>query len=97
MSNTYNSVTKLWVVTDTGDLQTSETTAIVTHVMFEPQAVSDDLVIEDGRGNTAIALKAGSVETACVNWRGEPGGDRFNGLKVETIDGGTAYIYLAKK
>ena len=97
MTNTYNSVTKLWAVDETGDLQTSETTAIVTQVIFQPGGDEDDLVIEDGRGNTAIVLKAGATDSSSVSWRGEPGGDRFKGLKIETIDGGIAYIHLAKK
>ena len=97
MTNTYNAVTKLWAVDETGDIQTSETTAIVTQVIFQPSAGEDDLVIEDGRGNTAIVLKGNASDSSSVNWQGEPGGDRFNGLKVKTIDGGIAYIHLAKK
>ncbi len=96
MSNTYNSVTKLWTVTDTGDLQTSERTAIVIQVVYVGNTVSDDLVIQDGKGNTAIVLKLGASDASPVRLPMEEGGRRFKGLKIQTIDSGTAYIYLCK-
>ena len=97
MTNTYNATTKLWAVTDTGDLQTSETTAIVTQVVYVGNTASDDLVIRDGKGNTAIVLKLGASDASPVRLPMEEGGRRLKGLKVQTIDSGTAYIYLATK
>lgn len=96
MSNTYNAKTKLWVVTDTGDLQTSETTAVVVQVVYMANTADDDLVIHDGAGNTAFVLKAGSIDASPVRLAMEEGGRRFEGLKIQTIDSGTAYIYLSK-
>ena len=96
-ANTYNSVTKLWTAETAGALQTSETTAVVTQVIFAPTTARDDLVIQDGRGNTAIVLKAGATDSSCVRWPAEEGGRMFDGLTIATIDGGVAYIYLYKK
>ena len=96
MSNTYNATTKLWTVTDTGDLQTSETTAVVVQVVYVGNTASDDLVIRDGKGNTAIVLKLGASDASPVRLPMEEGGRRFEGLKIQTIDSGTAYIYLCK-
>ena len=96
-ANTYNSVTKLWTAETAGDLQTSETTVIVSQVIFAPAAAKDDLVIQDGRGNPAIVLKAGATDSSCVRWPAEEGGRMFDGLAIATIDGGVAYIYLMKK
>ena len=96
MSNTYNATTKLWTVTDTGDLQTSETTAVVSQVVYVGNTASDDLVIQDGKGNTAIVLKLGASDASPVRLPMEEGGRRFEGLKIQTIDSGTAYIYLCK-
>ena len=96
MGNAYNATTKMWTVTDTGDLQTSETTAIVVQVVYVGNTVSDDLVIQDGRGNTAIVLKLGASDASPVRLPMEEGGRKFDGLKIQTIDSGTAYIYLCK-
>jgi len=96
MTNTYNSETKLWAVTDTGDLQTSETTAVVVQVVYMGNTASDDLIIQDGKGNDAIILKLSPSDASPVRLPMEEGGRKFDGLKVQTIDSGTAYIYLCK-
>lgn len=95
-TNTYNSVTKLWTAETAGDLQTSETTAVVTQVFYAAIGKGADLVIQDGRGNPAIVLKAGAAGTDTVKWDAEEGGRSFEGLTIATIDDGVAYIYLYK-
>lgn len=97
MSNTYNATTKLWTVTDTGDLQTSETTAVVVQAIYMANTASDELVIHDGAGNTAFVLSAGATDASPVRLPMELKGRMFKGLKVQTIGSGKAYLYLAKK
>jgi len=96
MTNTYNATTKLWTVNETGDLQTSETTAMVVQVVYMGNTANDDLIIQDGKGNDAIILKLSPSDASPVRLPMEEGGRKFDGLKVETIDSGTAYIYLCK-
>ena len=95
--NTYNAVTKLWTCATDGLLQTSETTAIVVQVFYVGDSASDDLVIQDGKGNSAIILKVDAAfAPSPVRLPMEEGGRKFDGLKIQTIDSGTAYIYLCK-
>ena len=96
MSNTYNATTKLWTVDATGTIMESNTTAMVVQVLYVANTVSHDLVIHDARGNLAIPMKAGASDISPVRYPMEPGGRRFEGLKIQTIDSGTGYIYLCK-
>lgn len=97
MTNAYNATTKLWTVTDTGDLQTSETTAVIMQAIYMANTVDHELVIHDGAGNTAFVLKSGMSDSSPVRLPMEPEGRMFKGLKVQTIESGKAYIFLAKK
>ena len=96
MGNTYNAVTKLHTVTDTGTIMESNTTAMVVQVIYVANTVSHDLEIYDGKGNPAIILKAGASDISPIRFPMEAGGRRFEGLKIQTIESGTAYIYLCK-
>lgn len=42
----------------------------------------------------AIVLKAGATDKSPINFVFYPSGRRFPNLTLETIDGGTAYVYL---
>lgn len=91
--NTYLSATKLWICDSTGSLTTD--TVYVTHVVYFPAAVDNDLIITDGSDNNLIVLKAGASDTSPVHISfAAEDGRKAVGLKIGTIDGGTAYIYL---
>ena len=98
MSNTYVSATYLWTVDSTGNLETEGCT--VTRVIYFPSAVNDDFQLTDTSDNLAIPLKASASDTSPVHidLTGEHGGGRrLPSLKVGTIDGGTAYVFLRKE
>ena len=97
MTNIYNKTTQLHIVDSTGTIMESNTTAIVVQVVYVGNTASDDLVIHDAKGNTATVLKLGASDASPVRLPMEAGGRRFSGLKIQTIDSGTAYIYLATK
>lgn len=92
MSNTYKSTTKLWVVDETGTLNEGGVT--VVKVVYIPSAAADDLILDDNADNTAIVLKAGPSDASPVQLDFGNKGRKLPSLKVNTIDGGTAYIYL---
>lgn len=92
MSNAYKSTTNLWVIDETGTLNTGGVTVI--RVIYFPSAVDDDLIITDNADNEAIVLKAGASDTSPVHLPMEDGGRKLPSLKIGTIDGGTAYIYF---
>jgi len=96
MSNIYNKTTKLHIVDGTGTIMESNTSANIVQVVYVANTVSHDLVIHDARGNTATVLKAGATNVSPVQLSMEGGGRMFDGLKVQTIDSGKAYIYLCK-
>ena len=96
MTNTYNATTKLWTVNETGTIMESNTTAMVVQAVYMGNTASDDLVIRDGKGNTAIVLKLSPSDASPVRLPMEEGGRKFDGLKIQTIDSGTGYIYLCK-
>ena len=91
MANAYNATTHLWIVDETGDLET--TPVNVMEVVFFPSAASDDLILSDTSDNVAIALKAGASDASPVHIGFNPQGRRLRNLKVNTIDGGSAHIY----
>ena len=96
MANAFKRTTQLWVVDETGELNTG---AIwITHIGYTPAANDDDLVLTDTSDNTAIVIKAGLVASGQVNVsfasENSGRGRHLPSLKVATIDGGTAYIYL---
>jgi hypothetical protein len=96
MANSFVTACCLHKVDSTGTLQTSATDAVVMKVTFYPAVTGDDLVIRDGQGNDAIIMKA-DMDVLRMQKEDFEGGRRFKGLKVQTIDGGTGYIYLAKR
>jgi hypothetical protein len=92
MGNSYNDTTSLWVIDETGALETSPRE--VMEVVYFPSAAGDDLILTDSADNLAIALKAGVADATPVHICFAPQGRRLPSLKVGTIDGGTAHIYL---
>jgi len=108
MSNAYAAANRVWTLDSTGSLWTntfgtkpSETNGpkYVTRIVYVPSTTDDDLVFQDTGASTAIALKAGASDASpvTVDFSAENGGlgRRFHSLKVSTIDGGTAYLYVA--
>jgi len=95
MANTLSAATQLW----TCDTAAAVTTAgaIVTNVYYVPSAANDDLIITDQNDVNAIILKAGASDATPVQISFGEDGRYLNGLKIGTIDGGTAYIYLKKR
>ena len=96
MSNIYNKTTKLHIVDGTGTIMESDTSANIVQIVYVANTASHDLVIHDAKGNTACVLKVGASDASPVRLPMEEGGRRFEGLKIQTIDSGTAYIYLCK-
>jgi hypothetical protein len=84
---------ELWVCDSTGTLETDAVS--IMHVVYVPSAVNDDLILTDSDDDTAVVLKAGPSDVAPVHISfAAEGGRLVYGLKVGTIDGGTAYVYL---
>lgn len=92
MGNVLHEYTRLWVVDSTGALDT--TNIVVQHVVYVPSAANDDIILDDSNGNIAIVLKAGASDASPIHIDFGPQGRRFAGLTVDTIDGGTLYLYL---
>ena len=96
MTHSFVTSTSLWKVDTTGTIQTSATDAVVQKVVFVPTLASDDLVIHSGQDKEAIALKGNMSNLHPIQIDFGVKGRRFKGLKIQTIDGGTAWIYLVK-
>ena len=96
MTHTFVTSTSLWKVDSTGTIQTSATDAIVQKVVFVPTLASDDLVIHSGQDKEAITLKGNMTNLQAAQIDFGVKGRRFKGLKIQTIDGGTAWIYLVR-
>ena len=96
MSNIYNKTTKLHIVDGTGTIMESNTSANIVQVVYMANTASHDLVIHDAKGNTATVLKASPSDASPVRLPMEEGGRKFDGLKIQVIDSGKAYIYLCK-
>ena len=95
MANSFKTSTNLWIVEDTGDLNT--TPVVVMAVVYIPGDVDQDLIISDTDDNYAIVLKAGATDASPICFNFHPYGREYLSLKCHTIDGGTAYIYLKDK
>ena len=92
MANAYKDTTSVWVVDETGDLDTDPVT--VEEVVYFPSAADDDLILSDTSDNVAIQLKAGVTDASPVHISFAPNGRRLPNLKCNTIDGGTAHVYI---
>ncbi|MCK4829687.1 hypothetical protein KA005_78915 [bacterium] len=90
--NAYKSTTNLWVVDSTGTLNEGGVT--IVKIIYIPSAVNDDLILDDNADNTAIVLKAGASDVSPIHVDFGEKGRALPSLKVNTIDGGTAYIYF---
>ncbi len=67
---------------------------VLERIIYVPSAADDDLVFKDKvSGTDMIVLKAGASDASPINidW---PNGKRVPGMYMNTIDGGTAYVYL---
>jgi hypothetical protein len=95
--NSYNSTTKVWEVDSTGTLTSS--TVYVTRIVYFPSAVDDVLKIVDTDDELFFELRAGASDTSPVHvdltGEGRRGRIAEDGLKIDTIDGGTAHIYIS--
>lgn len=83
------------VVTVASTIATGTTRTMVHMMEWHPAAADNDLLVKDGAGNILLKARASGAapngEAAYVVWKA------LNaiclGLVVETIDGGTLYIY----
>lgn len=100
MANTFNGATLTWEVTETGAL-TAITAASqfknpkIRKIVYIPDNSDDDLVFQTGGSVNAIVLKAGATDESPIHIDFGEKGKRVAGIKCSTIDGGTAYVYLA--
>ena len=93
MSNSYNEETALHIVDSTGALSTVG--VCITKVVFFPATkATDTLVLTDSDDNVAITLKANELNIDVQELDFGDKGRRLPSLKVGTIGGGSAHIYL---
>lgn len=94
MSNTEYSATGIWTIDETGTPISAGNRILIDKVIYFPSAVNDDLVIQNAAGTRAIRLKAGASDISPIHVDFGLEGRALNGLKIATIDGGEADIYL---
>ena len=92
MGNSFKSTTKLWVVDQTGTLETG--TCFITKIIYIPSAAGNSFELDDNADNAAIYLKAGASDASPIHVDFGVYGRRLPSLKVKTISAGTAYVYL---
>jgi hypothetical protein len=109
MSNAYSAQGRVWTIDSTGTLWTNtlgtkgshqNLPKWVTRIIYAPASAEDDLVFQDvGASTTLAALEAGASDTSpiTVDFSAENGGKgrRWHSCKVTTIDGGSAYLFVA--
>ena len=109
MGNTYSAAGRVHTIDSTGTLwantfgskgSSSIGPKYVTRIVYVPGAADHDIVFQDTVGSTTLcALKAGAADASpiTVDFSAENGGRgrRWHSCKVSTIDGGTAYLYVA--
>jgi hypothetical protein len=87
---------KLWTLDTGAVIIAKETTVKVRRVLFYPNAVDDDILIQeygaDGTLVQAIKLKAGHTDINPVSLLFDPP-LVLNGFKLATIDGGSLDVY----
>jgi hypothetical protein len=99
MSNVTTSE-RLWSFTTAtgGNIAAAETPVIVRKVVYFPNAIDDDVVIQEydsaGTARSAIVLRANHAAAEPLSLDFGMNGRRLNGFNLSTIDGGTLYVYL---
>ena len=95
MANVFVTSTGVWVCDTGGELMTSATSPVVMSVLFKSAAPAQSLIISSAKNKDLISLESNTYDrNPFVPFEG---GRKTDGLRVDTIDGGTAYIYLAKR
>ena len=93
MTITFNSATNMYAcTTPAASLFTKP--QVLERIIYIPAAADNDLVFKDKSGGTdMIVLKAGASDASPIqlHW---PEGKHVPGMYMNTIDGGTAYVYL---
>lgn len=95
---TFRKSTLVWEVTDTTALTAAVTNIknpTIRKIVYIPGAASHDIVFQSGSSENAIVLKAGESDASPIAIDFGNSGKRIPGIKCSTIDGGTAYVYLA--
>jgi hypothetical protein len=93
---------RLWSFTTAtgGDIKGAGTEVIVRKVVYFPNAIDDDVVIQEydssGVARSAIVLKANHAAAEPLSLDFGVSGRRLNGFNLSTIDGGTLYVYLGR-
>ena len=101
MTNTFTPETMLWIINETAALTDASTIAshfkspIIRKIIFFPGAAGDALTFQTGDSKNAILLRAGATDTSPIHVDFGERGKRIPGIKVSTVGGGVAYVYLA--
>lgn len=92
MANTYNETTHLWICDVAGVLLVTGNQIIIEEIIYLPNAINENLIIQDGAGNPVVFLRAGASDISPIRWPSPPA--ITDGLQIQTIDGGTAQIRI---
>lgn len=91
-----NTTGNVWELDTAGVISTNP--VVVKNFVYKPGANNDDLLVLDNLGRTILDVKAPADITTVPQLSvapGGPGGQKtFQGLDLNTIDGGTLYVYL---
>jgi len=92
MANTFVSSSNLYILDETGAVTTNP--CVIERIVYFPAVAADDLILNNAAGGNAVLLKAGASDASPVQFNYAGYKKRVHGLTVNTIDGGTAYVYL---
>ena len=92
MANALSKSGRVWVCDSVGTLETGSTK--IQKIVYMPSAADDDLIFQTDDSEVAFVLKAGATDASPVQLDFTGDERSIPGLKITTIDGGTAYVYL---
>lgn len=85
----------VWALDTAATIKTFNQRVKIISMYWRPNATNDDLDVRDGNGNAVLWLtKALTGGTAGAETWHQSAPVWSNGLKVETIDGGTLYVHV---
>lgn len=90
MANNING--DVWIL-DTAGVVTTKPVK-VNRIIFEPGANSDDVILKDNKGTVILNWTAAADITAQQQFGADFDGRWYQGLNLETIDGGTLRVYV---
>lgn len=98
MANSYGS--NHWVLDTAGEILALGNKIRLQRMEWHPNAVDNDLDVRDGgnktiwKTRTKIAAGANSEEIGIIRRDFGDNGKEFSGFDLETIDGGTLYVFF---